>query len=202
MYSAPAPCTSSTETAGARALAMAVVMAKYPMPSAKRLLGMMSAAMVEEAVEPMPHPRPWIRRRPRMIPTTGKMAYDAMVHTMSAVPPMSIPTRPKRSSRAPVNTRTSVAVTVMSVVASPMTWASAPSWSIYTGRPMLSIWKPKNIERLMVDSIRKSRVKISPSDSRRAPRSDIATSGKTVGYGASTMIAGSIATQDVGRALR
>ena len=37
---------------------------------------------------------------------------------------------------------------------------------MYTGSPMFSIWKPKNMVRLMVESMRKSRVNISPSGSR------------------------------------
>ncbi len=87
----------------------------------------MSAAIVEEAVEPTPHPTPCNMRSPNMIPTTGKMANDVMAHTMTTVPPMSIPHRPNRSSNAPANTRMMVAMMVMSVVASPIIWPAAPN---------------------------------------------------------------------------
>ena len=100
-----------------------------------------------------------------MTPTIGNIANDTMAQTEITVPPMSMPQRPNRSSRAPANTRMSVAATVMTVVARPTIWPVAPSCAMYTGNPIFSIWKPKNMLRLMVDSMRKSRVNISPSDS-------------------------------------
>ena len=171
MYTAPTSWAIAIDTAGATALEMAVVIAKYPMPSAKRCLGMMSAAMVEDDVDPKPQPMPWITRKPRMTPTMGKMANDNMEHAMIASPPMSMPLRPNLSSSAPENTRMTVAAIVMTVVASPTSWPVAPSWSMYTGRPTLSIWKPKNMHRLIVAKMTKSRVKTSPSDERCRPLS-------------------------------
>ena len=97
------------------------------MPSANLCLGIMSAAIVDEAVDPMPQPIPWSTRSPKITPTMGKMANEAMAQAMMAVPPMSMPHRPNRSSNAPANTRMNVAATVMTVVARPTTWPVAPS---------------------------------------------------------------------------
>lgn len=70
----PTFCKRTMANAGAITIASEDTRAKYPIPSAKRFLGIISAAIVEVAVDPSPHPIPCNRRNAKMMSNIGNTA--------------------------------------------------------------------------------------------------------------------------------
>ena len=71
----PTFCRRAMDNAGATTTDSEYTRVKYPIPSAKRFWGIISAATVEVAVDPSPHPIPWSRRNAKIMPNTEFQPY-------------------------------------------------------------------------------------------------------------------------------
>lgn len=134
---------------GEIAIATLPASVKYPIPSPKRLTGIISVAIVLAAVFNAPQPNPWINLKSKIKATVDSQVYDTVIAIKTSNPDMKIPFLPSRSSPTPMKGLTSKVAIVKIPLTQPTILSPAPKFLIWTGKVGVISWKPKKISRLI-----------------------------------------------------